>query len=168
MQHDQPRLHLEIDHRMVGWCEKAAVETFNSIFGSEIKLRDVEIELDPLRGQEVSGVISFAQASLEGVLCLSFPQSTLASMATKFYQKPSDQIGEELLIGAVSEITSILFGLIKEQYNQRGFLFQPAFPIVVMGPPHEIFSTFPTNKLHLRFDSLHGEFTLEISAAQGR
>lgn len=165
---DQPRQHLEIDHRMVACCEKAAIETFNSIFGAEIKLRDVQIELNPLRGQEISGVISLGQASLEGVLCLSFPKATLTSLVTSFYQKMPDDISEELLIGTVSETTSIIFGLIKEQYNQRGFQFQPAFPIVVTGAPHTVYSTFPTNKLHLSFDSRHGDFTLEVSAAQGK
>ena len=165
---DQPRQYLEIDHRMVGWCEKAAVETFNSIFGTQVKLRDVQIELNPLKGQEISGVISLGQTSLEGVLCLSFPKSTLLNLVTSFYQRMADEIGEELLIGTVSETTSIIFGLIKEQYNQRGFQFQPAFPIVVTGSPHTVYSTFPTNKLHLSFDSKHGDFTLEIAAAQGK
>ena len=161
------KLYLEIDHRMVGWCEKAVAETFTSLFGCSAQLRDVQIELNPLRGIDVSGVLAFGQSSLEGVLSVSFPEDTLSNLAMSIYKIPAPEIPEDKLYGAVSEITSIVFGLIKEQYNKNGYHYQASFPIVVTGSHHSIFSVFPTNKLHLSFDSQFGAFTVEISAAQG-
>lgn len=165
---DSPRFYLEVDHRMVGWCEKAVTETCLSIFQLSVKLRDVQIELDPIRGQQITGILTFIQSSLEGALALSFPEGTLENLASTFYQLPASDLSDELLIGAVSETTSIIFNIVKEHYNQNGFRFQPSFPIVVVGGTHRIFTTFPTSKLSLSFDSKHGPFTLEVSAAQGK
>ncbi len=161
------KLYLEIDHRMVGWCEKAVAETFNSLFACQVKLRDVQIELNPVRGQYVTGVLAFGQSSLEGVLAVGFPAETLSTLAFSVFKIPPDEMPEDKLYGTVSELTNIVFGLLKEQYNRNGYQYQPSFPIVVKGNNHTIFSVFPNNKMHLSFDSKFGSFTVEISAAQG-
>ena len=160
--------YLEINHQMVTWSERAVIETFNSLFSCAIKLRDVKIELNPLKGLEVSGVLALGQSSLEGVMAVSFPRDTLTNITSHVYKVDRANLTDELIIGAVSELTSIIFSLLKEKYNQNGFQFTTAFPIVVTGEGHVIFSTFPTNKMQLSFDSTYGPFTFEIAAAQGK
>lgn len=165
---DDTRKYLEVDHRMVGWCEKAVTETFRSLFNITVELRDVQIELAPLKGQQVTGILPFVQSSLEGALALSFSEGTLENLASDFYRMPSNELSDELLIGTVSETTSIVFNLVKEVYNQNGFKFQSSYPMVIVGGTHRIFSTFPPCKLTISFDSQYGSFTIEVSAAQGR
>ena len=153
---------------MVTWSEQAIVETFQSIFSTRVKLRDVQIELNPLKGQHHTGVLAFGQSNLEGVLAVSFPLATLLSLASHVYNIEPKRLSDEQKVGVVSEVASIVFALLKEKYNQLGAQYQAGFPIIVVGEQHLIFSTFPTNKMHLGFDSAHGSFTFEIAAAQGK
>lgn len=156
---------LEIDNKLVEWCNKAITETFESLFNMQVKPAKVVGVGDGTRAYEISGVIGFIQNGLEGTMTLGFQSSTLNKMMTAFYGETINSINDKL-IGGVSEMTNIVFGMVKEQYNETGFDLQMCLPVVIVGTNHLIFSGIPSNKILLQYEVNSEPFWLEISTIQ--
>lgn len=153
---------LHIDNDMQALVRTAIVDTFNSMLGLEPKLKSVETSKPGFAKYEISGVIGFIQGSLEGTLTLGFNRKTVAEMLSKFYGEPID-FADEKLAGGVGELTNIVFGIIKEYYNDVGFDFRMCLPVVIVGDNHSIFSTISSVRMQMIFTTELGEISAEIA-----
>lgn len=156
---------IEIDAKMVEWCNRAVAETFESLFSMTVMPGKVVGVGEGLRTYEISGVIGFIQEGLEGTMTLGFHKDTLSKMMTAFYGEEVISINEQM-VGGISEMTNIVFGIVKQQYNDIGFDLQMCLPVVIVGANHHIFSSLPSNKILLQYEVNSEPFWLEISTVE--
>lgn len=84
---------------------------------------------------DVSGVIGMAQSNLEGTLMLCLTYETVRDILPQVVGKHIS-ITHEMAVDAVSEITNMVFGQIKNNLGQRGYQLKLGIPCVVSGKGH--------------------------------
>lgn len=157
---------VRMDETLVAWCQEAVEATFSSLFSDKPELKWSSNDKTARRGYQVSGVVGFIQDRFEGTMALGFEEETVIKLMSRFYMEPVT-LTDERLIGGVSEMTNIIFGVLKEKFNVHGYRFGMCLPVFIVGDNHSIFSTLESEKLALEFSSVDGPFWLEISAIEG-
>ena len=158
-------LSLSLDQKLITRCEEAVQETFLTLMGVRPRLLNVVHNPNKRTVSEISGVIGIVQNSMEGTISLGFSQEALKRMMTDFYQQPVDNMDDNL-IGGISELTNIIFGMIKENYSNDGHQFKMCLPIVVVGNNHSVFSALSADGVILYFSTDYGPFTLEVMSVK--
>ncbi len=155
---------LTITEDLTNWCHEAVIATFSSVLGETPVFHEIKIEngLHNVRKYGVSGMIGFIQNGLEGTLALCFDDTLLFRLMTKFYGEETRTMNENL-IGGVSELTNIVFGMIKEKCNERGFNFHMCLPVVIVGSNHAMFSALSNNRAVIEYRIGSESFWLEVS-----
>ena len=126
---------LELDTDLISWCEKAVVETFSSMLGITPTLESAIHNPPDRLSHEISGVIGFIQNRMEGTLALGFTYDMSIKLMSEFF-KENLKVSDPNLVGGISELTNIIFGMIKENYSNSGLTFKMCLPVVIVGSNH--------------------------------
>jgi len=155
---------LTITQDLTDWCHEAVITTFATLLGETVVMHSVRFENDLRSAQKygVSGVIGFIQEGLDGTLALCFDDELLFRIMTKFYGEETRTVNDNL-VGGVSELTKVVFGMIKEKCNERGFNFHMCLPVVIIGSNHSMFSAISNNKAVIEYRIGSDSFWLEVS-----
>ena len=155
---------LTINEELTNWCHEAVAATFSNLLGETPTVHSIVVEegLRNVRKYGISGVIGFIQNGLDGTLALCFDEDLLFRLMTKFYGEETRTVNDNL-VGGVSELTNIVFGMIKEKCNDRGFNFHMCLPVVIVGSNHSMFSALTNNKAVIEYRIGSDSFWLEVS-----
>ncbi len=135
--------------------------TFQMMWGVDPKYV-IEPATAPHFNKEITASVAFYQQELEGILSISCDLKTAFNTFSKFYGSDI-KVLETRVIEGMGEIMNMIFGQVKEHYNNNGCDYSRCLPIVVVGRHHEVFSVFKGGTLrHIQFESDLGVFQLEI------
>jgi CheY-specific phosphatase CheX len=132
----QQFLHLTLDDQLAQDISAAVCNAVRQTFGIEATSGPHEIGegMVSLVG-DVSGVIGMAQHNLEGTLMLCLTYETVRDILPQVVGRHM-AITHEMAVDAVSEITNMVFGQIKNNLGQRGYQLKLGIPCVVSGKGH--------------------------------
>ena len=129
-------VHLTLDDHLAQDISVAVRNAVQQTFGIEVVTGPSETGegMVSLVG-DVSGVIGMAQHDLEGTLILCMTYETVRDILPQVVGR-NMSITHEMAIDAVSEITNMVFGQIKNALGQRGYHLKLGIPCVVSGKGH--------------------------------
>lgn len=129
--------HIRIDERLTETISQAVTETLQGMFGHQVRLdRVVFGQKATLFKSQVSGVLTMIQDdALEANMIISFAQDALTSVLTPIYGEV-DSHNSDVMRDAVSEISNMVYGIVKRLLNAGGYHFRMTMPTVVFGTDH--------------------------------
>lgn len=153
---------IQLNEKAMTDCRNAVNETFNCLFGFSPQLQAVSGNVEPTQYPEIAGVMPFIQnGKIEGALKVTFQVDSICSLMSDFYGERIDDVNRRV-IGGVGEITNIVFGMLKENFNSAGTQIKMCLPEVVLGGDHDIFSSLTRQNLLFDFKHPKGTFSVEI------
>jgi chemotaxis protein CheX len=136
---------LQIGEDLVREVDHGVSKTFSTMFGITPKAGPHTFDHESGGKADISGFVGLAQARVEGMLVISFPQETIFAMLSKMYKKPFNEVDKSVKSG-VGELTNIVFGVMKTNMNKNGFALKMAIPNVIFGDQHSVTSSAAEGK----------------------
>lgn len=131
----------------------AAVEkTFSQMFGVKVTSTFKVIPREATPQGDATAIMTLTQTEPQGAMVITFPQATLFALLAKFYKREFTEI-DKTVMGAVGEITNIIFGGFKNKVRAKNYAFRQAMPTLSSGGGQRIASVIWT---------LHGEFQSDM------
>jgi chemotaxis protein CheX len=131
---------LQISEDLVKEVDHGVSKTFSTMFGIMPVAGQHTFDHESASKADISGFVGLAQARVEGVLVISFPQETIFAMLSTMYKKPFNEVDKSVRSG-VGELTNIVFGVMKTNLNKNGFALKMAIPNVIFGDQHSVMSS---------------------------
>ena len=129
-----------IDQEHAADVHAAVEKTLGQMFGTSVTSTFKLVEGTALPTGDVTAVMNLVSKTPIGALVLVFPKETLFTLLKQFYKKDFTEVNN-VVTGAVGEITNIVFGVFKFRLRDKGFQFTLAMPQVVAGPVETIPNT---------------------------
>lgn len=145
----------------------------NPFISSTINVLTTMANVIPQRGEiglkqdrktwgDVTGIIGLAGYQATGHMLLSFDQPSILkivnSMLGESYQEINDQV-----VDAAGELTNMISGGAKREFNELGFFFEMATPIVIVGKDVAVNQLTKDPIISVPFTLENGVFRLEAS-----
>lgn len=130
---------LKIDESVAKCVIKAVTESFKVIFNVDIT-NDKPFETDGSKIDccDYTVVMSMLQDVLEASFNMSFSKDLLRYSLKNVYSE--DQLKDDsILQDSASEITNVVYGLIKTELNSHGYSFKTTLPTVIVGDSHSLY-----------------------------
>jgi CheY-specific phosphatase CheX len=151
---------------LINLIDKAIEHTFMSFFSILPVLTKVdEFTISNFNSEpndyDISSVIAFIEDQLDGTLALRFHKMALLKAISKVYTAETATVDHRAL-GAIGELVNTIYGIIKQNLNQKGYNYQMCVPVIVIGSNHSICSTFQGKKIQMLYQLLNDRFLVEI------
>ena len=121
----------------------------------------ISLKKDPLASGDVTGLISMTSTNLRGSLAVSFSREVALKMTSLMLNEEVTEFGETVR-DMVGEVTNMVTGGAKKLLAEKGYDFDMATPIVIMGDNHKISHSSKGQIILIPFNTEHGEFYVEI------
>lgn len=113
---------------------------------------------------DVTGIIHMKSPQTEGTLVISFPRDVILDIASRMLNETFETIDHNIT-DLVGEITNMVTGQAKQMLSEKGFDFDMARPVVLLGEqPIEMIAALPA--IVVPFACEKGEFYVEICFTQ--
>jgi chemotaxis protein CheX len=111
---------------------------------------------------DITGVISFAETYVNGVVALSFPLKTALKVYNAMMGEKKTELNHEVhdLIG---ELTNIVAGGAKQSFSKMDMSFHISIPTIVVGRDHSLKHQINIPVLVVPFTIDKDTFILEVS-----
>jgi chemotaxis protein CheX len=154
---------LQIGEDLVKEVDHGVIKTFSTMFGIMPVAGHHVFSHESLVKADISGFVGLAQARIEGVLVISFPQETIFAMLAKMYNKPFNEVDKSVRSG-VGELTNIVFGVMKTNLNKNGFALKMAIPNVIFGDQHSVVTSVTEGKsFTIPYATDAGPFSVQLT-----
>ncbi len=145
---------------LVAMTEKVLWETF----GTSIYLNSIMFTNENFSVTDVSSTISIIQDQMEGTLAFLFHKDTILGLLKKIYRVPlSDP--ERSCAEGVSEISNMVFSMMKADLNARGHSIKMALPNLILGQEHKVLTFLQGSKFIADFETPFGRFQMGVTAS---
>jgi chemotaxis protein CheX len=138
---------------------RAAVDTFKTMLGCELKIGKPELKNDAVHSYDISGVIGLS-GEAQGVISMSFPEDVAMKVVSLLIQTPVTEVNADVTDG-IGEIANIVAGNAKQYLVE--FALTLSLPNVVVGKGHRIAVQRDVKTIVLPLTSEHGEFAMEVA-----
>lgn len=122
------------------------------------------LKKDPLARGVITGVIRLT-GKPKGTVSLSFSAPGILSIVSNMFGEPLEELNDEIK-DAVGEIANMVSGQATNSVAQKGMNCKATLDTVVMGDSHRVPHIGPYPAIALPFDTLAGEFTIEVCIEQ--
>jgi chemotaxis protein CheX len=127
----------------------------------DIHQQGLGLKKDNIPQGDVTGVISMHSEKTKGTLAISFSEAVVLQIAQRMLGEVFTVINKDI-IDLVGEITNIVCGGAKQLLEQKGFSFDLARPIVIVGKTQQVGHTAKTPVIVIPFTTEAGEFYVEV------
>jgi len=110
---------------------------------------------------DVTGIIGMASDTLEGSMCISFPEDCILQIVSRMLMEPPKSAIDHEVVDAVGEITNMICGGAKAEFGKMGISFNLATPTMVTGKGVEIHHRNDIPIIVIPFKTDVGTFVLE-------
>jgi chemotaxis protein CheX len=143
----------------------ATVNVIQTMSGLKLVPGKPSVKADNRTWGIVSGVIGMASAKLRGNMVVSFDQPSILSIVSKLLGEEFTTIDQDV-IDAVGELTNMISGNAKKELSEKGFKFDMALPVMILGKDVEIMQLTKGPILSIPFDLDRGKFVVEASLVE--
>lgn len=113
----------------------------------------------------VTGVIGLASAGLKGNAMVSFEEKAIVSIVGRMLGEEFHSVTKDV-VDAVGEITNMIVGNAKREFSEKGYLFDMAIPIMLVGKDIEISQLTKGPTLSVPFSTDVGTFVVEANFSE--
>lgn len=129
---DAPSGKLEINEDLIEDLHAAVDKTFSQMFATNVQSNFKTITRDQTPGGDVSVMITLNGKDSMGAMMLTFPKETMIALLKGFYKKDFTEV-DNTVMGALGEISNIVYGVFKQRVRSKGFQFGMAMPQIAGG-----------------------------------
>ena len=108
----------------------------------------------------VSGIIGLAGEKATGNLILSFDEPSILGIVSSMLGEEFSSISPDV-VDAVGEITNMVSGSAKAMLNEKGFVFDMATPLMIVGQDMELSQLSKEPVIAVPFRTEKGKFVVE-------
>ena len=149
---------LSLDDALGEILIESTVKVFSMTFGIDVTSQGHQIVPNFQGKGDVSGSVGMVQDRIEASLTVSFPESTILGIINLVYDPAVTEINMSTK-QAVGELTNVIYGVIKQALNERGYQFKMAIPSVIVGKSHSIQPISKSSTLVAPFETPYGPFS---------
>ena len=113
----------------------------------------------------VSGVIGLASAQLKGNMVLGFDEPSILGIVSKMLGEEFQSIGPDV-VDAVGELTNMISGVAKSSLSEKGFSFDMASPVMIVGKDVAIIQLTKAPVIVVPFETDKGKFVIEANLSE--
>ncbi|MBX7144461.1 MAG: chemotaxis protein CheX [Oligoflexia bacterium] len=113
----------------------------------------------------VTGIIGMAGKEVTGNLVVSFDEGSILGIVSKMLMEEFKEINKDV-VDAVGEITNMISGGTKKLLSEKGFSFDMATPVILVGKDIEMTQLSKSPVLCVPFKTDRGQFVLEANLAK--
>lgn len=114
---------------------------------------------------DVTGIIGLASEAVEGSMTISFPSACIITVVSRMLMEEPKAAIDNDIVDAVGEITNMICGGAKAEFEKLGLKFDLATPTMVTGKGVEIHHRSNVPIIVLPFQADCGTFVLEANLA---
>ncbi|UOF00187.1 chemotaxis protein CheX [Bdellovibrio reynosensis] len=163
---------IKFDTEIINPFVHGALETLK--LQASINCRSMPIYLKgkgPTIDTEIAAVLSIVSGKFDGTFALRFPKQLFLSIVEQMLGEKYEDICDDNA-DAAGELLNIIFGVAKEQLNQKNYQIQQALPTVIYGERIKVKSQSSEPVLIIPIETDFGVFHIEIgvdpSAAENK
>lgn len=153
-----------MDVQLINPFVEATIDVLSTMAQTSPKPGKPAIKKDTRTWGVVTGLIGMAGKEVSGNLVLSFDEPCILDIVSKMLMEPFTQMSHEI-VDAVGEITNMISGGTKKRLGEKGFSFDMATPVMLMGSNIEMTQLTRTPVLTIPFATEKGQFVLEANLA---
>lgn len=149
----------ELNEQVIEDVHAAVEKTFAQMFGTKVESTFQTIERGTEPAGDVNVIITLTGKDPAGALIMSFPKETVFGFLKAFYKRDFTEI-DNTVLGAVGEISNIVFGVFKQRVRTKGFQFGMTMPQISSGGAPRVSNVAWTSCG--KFKCSHGDFHVLI------
>lgn len=115
----------------------------------------------------VTGVIGLAGENVKGNMVLSFDEKSILSIVSKMLSEEFSEVSKDV-IDAVGELTNMICGGAKSALSEKGFRFDMALPMMLVGKNMEITHLGAGPTISIPFTTESGKFVVEAAIYESK
>ena len=143
----------------------AAVNVLRTMAATDLKVGKISKRDDTVTLGEVTGIIGMASQEISGNMVLSFERKTILGIVHRMLMEEFTEINHEV-VDAVGELTNMICGGAKGELNKKGYLFDMASPVMVVGKNVEITQMSEGPTMSIPFYTQDGMFVVEANLSE--
>jgi len=147
---------------MVNIFLKATLEIIRDVAHLHYKVKKIYRKTDEKGQGDVTGIIGLKGPG-KGTVAVTFDQSTILYIVSKILDMDINDIGEDIVIDTVAELTNMITGRAVRILAEKGFDLVLTVPKVVHGPDHRVSHQTSGPIIAIPYSSEQGNFTVEFS-----
>jgi chemotaxis protein CheX len=147
---------------MINTFLKATLEIIRDVAHLHYKVQKIYRKNDEKGRGDVTGIIGL-KGSGKGTVAVTFDQSTILYIVSKILDMDIKDIGEDIVIDTVAELTNMITGRAVRILAEKGFDLALSVPTVVHGPDHRVVHQTSGPIIAIPYSSEQGNFTVEFS-----
>ena len=136
---------------------KSVIETMAKV---EPRAAAPKVRTDNRTSGIVSGLIGLAGPALNGNMLLSFDQEAILAIVSSMFGEEFEEVNDDV-VDAVGELTNVISGAAKVELGKRGYQFEMAIPVTIVGQNVEISQISRTTVIQIPFSLAKGSFTVD-------
>jgi chemotaxis protein CheX len=114
----------------------------------------------------VTGIIGMASDKLRGNAIVSFEEKAILGIVSRMLSEDFTSVSQDVL-DAVGEITNMIVGNAKRDFSEKGYVFDMAIPLMVVGKDLEMSQMGKGPTVSVPFGTEFGNFVVEINFLEG-
>lgn len=122
----------EINENLIEDLQAAVDRTFSQMFGTPVQSSFKTIGRDETPSGDISVMITLTTNEPQGALMMTFPKETMFALLQNFYKRSFAEI-DNTVLGAIGEISNIVYGVFKQRVRSKGLAFGMAMPQIAAG-----------------------------------
>ena len=154
-----------MDAELINPFVKSVENVITTMAGISLTMEKLALKTDNRTWGDVSGIIGLAGNQASGNMILSFDQPSILAIVSGMLGEKFTAIDAQVT-DAVGELTNMVSGGAKAQLSEKGYSFDMATPIILVGKDIEIKQLSKAPILMVPFITSEGKFVLEASLAK--
>ncbi len=151
------------------------VELVNPFIVSAVNVLKTMAQTDPVANKPtlksgnltygaVTGVIGMAGSQISGNMAISFDAPSICAIVSKMLMENFTEVTQDV-VDAVGELTNMISGGAKKLIAEKGFTFEMATPMMLVGAGIEMQQMSKAPILQVPFSTPEGKFVIEANLA---
>ena len=140
----------------------STVNVLRTMAATELKVGKIASKSSKLTEGVVTGIIGMASAEISGNMVLSFDKASILGIVKRMLMEEFTEITNDV-VDAVGEITNMVCGGAKGELNKKGYVFDMATPVMIVGEKVEITQLTEGPTMIIPFITQDGKFVVEAN-----
>ena len=143
----------------------STVNVLRTMAATELKVGKIASKDGKLTEGVITGIIGMASEQISGNMILSFDKLSILGIVKRLLMEDFTEVNSDV-VDAVGELTNMICGGAKGELNKKGYVFDMATPVVILGERIEIKQLTDAPTLVIPFYTQDGKFVVEANLAR--
>jgi chemotaxis protein CheX len=142
----------------------SALNVLSTMAQTTAEPKKPELKSDYLTRGAVTGLIGMAGQEISGNMLLSFDEPSIVAIVNRMLMEEYTSLDDQV-VDAVGELTNMISGGTKAIFSEKGYGFEMATPVMLVGAEVEVKQLSNTPVISIPFSTPEGMFWIEANLA---